>query len=177
MKRYEEQFEEIVIELKDKMVILRIKNFDTDIDTDEILKIDYHNVCGEILTWNVLFNRIANLKSEQENIVKHSDFDLKAAEAQFYEEHKKKLVSEGEKATEKALEMAIIRDPRYVAKKKLHFEKQKNLSHLENLYWSAQNKCSLLRSLSDKLRPEEFMGELLTDTVNGVLIKCTSKAI
>jgi hypothetical protein len=45
------------------------------------------------------------------------------------------------------------------------------------LYWAAQNKSGLLRSLSDKLKPEEFMGELLTDTINGVMIKATKKAI
>jgi hypothetical protein len=38
------QFEDIVIELKNKMVVLKILPFDTDIEVDEILKIDYHNI-------------------------------------------------------------------------------------------------------------------------------------
>jgi hypothetical protein len=172
-----DQFEDIVVELKNKMVVLKILSFDTDIEVDEILKIDYHNIMGEILTFNVLFNRIANLKAEQDNIVAVSKMDLEAFEAQIYEDHKRDLLKAGEKATEKALEMAITRDPRYVAKKKLHLEKVKNAAYLDSLYWAAQNKSGLLRSLSDKLKPEEFMGELLTNTINGVMIKASKKAI
>lgn len=172
-----DQFEDVVIELKNKMVVLKILPFDTDIEVDEILKIDYYNIMGEILTFNVLFNRIANLKAEQDNIVSVSKMDLEAFEAQLYEELKKKIAQEEGKVTEKGVEMAITRDPRFVAKKKVHYEKVKNASYLDSLYWAAQNKSGLLRSLSDKLKPEEFMGELLTDTINGVMIKATKKAI
>jgi hypothetical protein len=176
-QKIEDQFEKLIIELKDKMVVLNILPFDTDINVDDILKIDHSNWYGEILTFNVLFNRIANLKAEQENIVSVSKMDLEAFESQLYEEYKKKL-SEGEgKVTEKSLEMSITRDARYISKKKLYFEKVKNLGYLESLYWSAQNKANLLRVLSDKMRPEEFSGELLQDTVNGVMIKVAKKLI
>lgn len=171
------QFEQIAIELKNKVVVLNILPFDTDIEVDEILKIDYHNIMGEILTFNVLFNRIANLKAEQDNIVSVSKMDLEAYEAQLYNEHRKKLSDAGEKATEKAIEAAIANDPRYKTKKTNHFEKVKNASYLDSLYWAAQNKSGLLRSLSDKLKPEEFMGELLSDTINGVMVKATKKLI
>lgn len=173
----EEQFEELVIELKDKMVILKVLPFDTDIRVDEILKIDYHNIVGEILTFTVLFNRIANLKEEQQNIVSNSKMDLEAYEAQLFFEKKKKLLADGEKATEAAIEALIKNDPNYTAKKRLYFETVKNLGYLDSLYWAAQNKCGLLKVLSDKLRPEEFSTELLQDTVNGVMIKATKKAI
>lgn len=159
------------------MVVLNILPFDTDIEVDDILKIDYHNIMGEILTFNVLFNRIANLKAEQDNIVAVSKMDIEAYEAQLYEEHKKELLKANEKATEKALEMAITRDPRFIAKKKAHLEKVKNASYLDSLYWAAQNKSGLLRSCSDKLKPEEFMGELVSDTINGVMIKANEKLI
>lgn len=178
MKQQQEpEFEEIVIELKNKMVVLKLLPFDTDISVDDILKIDYHNIIGEILTFNVLFNRIANLKAEQDNIVSVSKMDLEAAEAQLFESHKKEITNKGEKATERTIDAAIANDPRYKAKKKLHFEAVKNADYISSLYWAAQNKCGLLRSLSDKLRPEEFMGELLTDTINGVMIKASKKAI
>jgi hypothetical protein len=172
-----DQFEDIVIELKNKMVVLKILPFNTDIEVDEILKIDYYNIMAEILTFNVLFNRIANLKAEQENIVAHSKVDIEAFEAQIYNEHRKRLLKDGEKATEGQIDAAIKNDSRYIAKKKLHLDYVKNLGYLDSLYWAAQNKSGLLRSLSDKLRPEEFMGELLSDTINGVMIKATKKAI
>lgn len=178
MKQQQEQStEDIIIELKEKMVVLKILPFDTDIDVDEILKIDYHNIVGEILTFTVLFNRIANLKAEQDNIVSVSKMDLEAFEAQLYSEHRKNISALGDKPTEDRIKAAIANDPRYKIKKTAHFETVKNASYLDSLYWSAQNKSSLLRSLSDKLRPEEFVGELLTDNINGVMIKASKKAL
>ncbi len=171
------QFEQITIELKNKIVVLNILPFDTDVDVTQILKIQHEHLWAEIISFNVVFNRIANLKAEQENIVSHSKFDLEIFESQLYDEYKKKLVDAGEKATEKALEMAILRDARFSIKKKLHFDKVKNLGYLDSLYWSAMNKAGLLKVLSDKLKPEEFSNEILTDTINGVMIKASKKLI
>ena len=181
MTKYNEtehqDFEKIVIELKNKMVVLQVQPFNTDIDVTEITKIQHEHLWAEIISFNVVFNRVANLKAEQENIVSHSKFDNEIFEAQLYEEHKKKLITDGEKATEKALEMAILRDPRYSIKKKAHFEKVKNLEYLNSLYWACMNKAGLLKVLSDKMKPEEFSNEILVDTINGVMIKATQKLI
>jgi hypothetical protein len=177
-RNQEPEHEQLIIELKDKMVVLNILPFDTDIQVDDLLKIDYHNIIGEILTFNVLFNRIANLKAEQENIVSVSKMDMEAYESQLLFEKRKQLINDGNgKPTEAMVDAMIKNDPNYKAKKTLHFEKVKNLGYLDSLYWSAQNKCGLLKVLSDKLKPEEFSGELLQDTVNGVMVKATKKLI
>lgn len=176
-KQQEEQFEEIVIELKHKMVVLKTLPFDTDIDVDSILRIDHSNIVGEILTFGVLYNRIGNLKAEMENIVAVSKVDLEAYESQLLFEKRKAIVAEGEKPTESTVDARIKNDPRYIAKKKLHLETVKNLGYLESIYWAAQAKIGLLRSLSDKLRPEEFSGEIISDTINGVMIKASKKLI
>jgi hypothetical protein len=159
------------------MVVLKILPFDTDIEVDEILKIDYYNIMGEILTFNVLFNRIANLKAEQENIVAVSKVDIEAFEAQSIMSTEKRLLKEGEKATEGQIEAAIKNDSRFIAKKKAPFGQCKNALAIW-IHCIGLHKINpvCLRSLSDKLKPEEFMGELLTDTINGVMIKATKKA-
>lgn len=172
-----QDFEEVVIELKNKMVTLQILPFDTDINVDEILKIDFSNIIGEILTFNVLFNRVANLKAEMENIVSVSKMDLEVFEAQKLKEIRKQYVKDGIKTTESQIDADLKTTTDYRIKKTAHFELVKNLAYTDSLYWSCQNKSGLLRSLSDKLRPEEFLGELLTDTINGVMIKASKKAI
>lgn len=176
-KPVNKDYEEIIIELKTKMVTLQILPFDTDINVDEILKIDYHNIIGEILTFNVLFNRIANLKAEMENIVNVSKMDLEVFEAQEFKAQRKALLGSGEKATEAMIDAEVKGTANYRIKKTAHFEKVKNLAYLDSMYWAAQNKSGLLRSLSDKVRPEEFEGELLSDTINGVMIKANEKLI
>lgn len=172
----EDQFEQLVVELKDKTIILKVLPFDPDINVDEILRIDYHNIMGEILTFQVIFNRIGNIKAEMQNIVSRAKLDLEVFEAQLYEEYKNKLAASG-KATVKDIEAAILRDHRLSIKKKDFFEKVKNFEYCDSLYWSAQNKSSALLKMADKLRPEEFSGELLQDIVNGVMIKQSRKAI
>lgn len=169
------------------MVVLKVLPFDTDVNVNDILRIDYSNILGECLTFNVIFNRIANLKAEMQDLVNKSKFQLDIFTAELQEEYRKKLTSYGDadakgktkinKPTKDEVENAVLIDKRFQAKKNNHFELTKNLEYLESLYWSAQNKANLLKSMSDKLRPEEFMGELLQDTINGVMIKATEKLI
>jgi hypothetical protein len=173
---FEEQ-ESLTIELKHRMVVLKTLPFDTDINVDEILKIDYGNLLGEILTFPVLLNRIANLKAEMQNIVNEAKNDSEIFDAQLTEEKRKKIVNEGGKGTVSEVEAAIRMDARYKVKKNDYFAKIRNLDYLDSLYWAAQSKMTLLNKISDKIRPEEFSGELLQDAVNGVMIKITRKAI
>lgn len=169
--------EALTIELKNKMIVLRTLPFDTDIDVDEVLKIDYHNLVGEILTFPVLLNRIANLKAEMQNLVNEGEVDVRVFEAQLTEEKRKDITNKGGKGTVGEIEAAVRLDSRYRLKKNDFYSKQKNLDYLDSLYWAAQSKMTLLNKISDKIRPEEFEQELLEDVVNGVMIKATKKAI
>lgn len=169
--------EKIVIELKNKMVVLNVLPFDTDIQVDDLLKIDYSNLIGEILTFPVLLNRIMNLKAEMSNIVKDSKIDLDVFEANLSEQKRKLLTSGGQKVTVGEVANAVTMDATFISKQKMHYERERNLDYLDALYWSAQSKSKLLEKISDKIRPSEFEGELLTDTINGVAIKMAKKAI
>lgn len=169
--------ESLVIELKSKMVVLKTLPFDTDIDVDEVLKIDYSNLVGEILTFPVLLNRIANLKAEMQHIVNESEIDVRVFEAQLTEEKRKDILNKGGKGTVAEIEAAVRLDSRYRLKKNDFFAKQKNLDYLDSLYWAAQSKMNLLNKISDKIRPEEFEKELLEDVVNGVMVKVSRKVI
>lgn len=176
MTNYEEQ-EALTIELKNKMVVLKTLPFDTDINVDDILKIDYANLVGEILTFPVLQNRIANLKAEMQNIVNESKNDVEIFEAQLTEEKRKDITGKGGKGTVSEIDAAVKLDSRFRIKKNDYFSKVKSLDYLDSLYWAAQAKMNLLNKISDKIRPEEFEKELLEDTVNGVMIKLTKKSI
>lgn len=169
--------EQIIIQLKTKMVVLKILPFDTDINVDELLKIDYSNLVGEILTFPVVLNRVQNLKAEMNNLVNESKTDLEAFEAELTEKKRNSLTAAGSKVTVSEVDAAVKMDASYIAKKKSYFAQVCNLDYLDSLYWSAQCKSKLLEKISDKIRPDEFAGELLTDTINGVLIKMTKKAI
>lgn len=170
--------EKIVIELKKKMVVLSVQPFDGDIDTEELLKIDYHNIVGEVLTFPVLFNRIANMRAEMSNIVAESKLDFEVYEAQLYKEHQQRLMASGDKKPSiKDVEASVLLDPKFVLKKKQFLGRQRDFEYLDSLYWSAQSKDTKLNKLSEKIRPDDFEKDLIEGKVNGIMIKATKKSI
>lgn len=171
--------EKIVIELKNgKLAVLTIREFDTDMAVDDILRIDYGNIMGEILTFPLQFNRIANLRAESESLVQEYKLDTDIFEAQLKEEKRKTLQAGSDKrVTDTEVDTAVKLDARYAAKKRLLIQCQKNFAYLDALYWSAQSKDTKLNRLSEKMRPEDFERELVEDTINGIMIKITQPVI
>lgn len=170
--------ERISIDLgNDKMAVLIVQPFDGDIDVESIVKIDYSNLLGEVLTFPVIFNRIANMRAEITNIVAVAKVKLEVFEAQLYEEHKKKLFAAGEKATENGTKAAVLRDARYMVANEKYLRTQRDFEYIDSLYWSAQSKDRKLNVLAEKITPQEFEKELVEGAVNGVMIKMSKKAM
>ena len=170
--------EKVQIPFKDKIAVLTIQNFEGDIDVESLVQIDYSNILGEILTFPVIFNRIANLKAEANNLMNQSKFDLEIFEAQLYEEHRLKMSAESEKKpTGKDLEAAVLRDTRFKIKKNSYIQAQKNFDYCDALYWSCQSKDTKLNKLIDRIKPGEFENDILEGTINGIMIRMVKKSI
>lgn len=165
--------EKRVIELKSgKTLTLQIHNFgSSEIAIEDLLQVDMNNIMLDIITFPVIFNRIANIKAEIDDLLRTVKYDLNAFEAELYEKHKKDFVRRGEKATEKALEMAIQRDPQYKVKKYEEFEVQRNADIIDGLYWAAKSKDQKLNAISAKIKPEEFEVDILEGEINSVMIR------
>lgn len=160
------------IEIGDKLITLKIKDFSgLEVDTEELFQVDINNILGDIITFPVLFNRIALLKAEMDSAVESVKFDFEVFKAQKYEEHKKKLSAIASKVTEAGIEAAMIRDPEYSVKKKHLIQVQKQSGIMDALYNSARSKDRKLDAISTKLKPEEFETEILEGTINDVMIK------
>lgn len=167
-----QEVEKTIIELKNKTLSLTIRDFGLgDIEIEDLLQIDMSNLLADLITWPVIFNRIGNIKAEIDNILREQQFDLSLFEAQKYEEHKKKIIADGNKATETGIEMSIKRDPKYQIKKMNVFKIQKQADIIDGLYWSAKSKDKKLEVLSVKVKPEEFEKEILDGMINSVMIK------
>lgn len=168
------------------MVVLTLTPFDSDIDADEVTKIQHHNIIGEILTFPVVMNRIGNLKAEMEQALSETKLDFAIFEASQQEKKRKELTfntadSKGnpkvDKPTKDEVENAVLISPEYKVKKKNLIEVQKNLGYIESLYWAAKDKSVKLDTLSAKMKPEEFEKEILEETINGIMIKSAKKVI
>lgn len=175
----------ITFELGDRIVILKLQSFD-EIDTDEVTKIQYHNIMGELLTCSAVLNRIGNLMALADEALAESKLDFDIYYAQKYEELMKEMTTKyinsrdrevTEKPSSTELEQRIIRTPEYKVKKKNVIRLQKQKDIINSLYWAVKSKDDKLNKLTDKLRPEEFEKEIIEGEINGILIKLQTKAI
>lgn len=177
----------LVIDLPTKTVKLILPDFDMDMDVDDILKIDYSNIIGELLTFPVIMNRIGVLKAEQEDVVRKSKLKMEIYEAtlkqQFYKTMATtKTISTGaNKGVEKVqaptvdqVSSRILLDKTYQEKQEYHSARMKDLSLLESWYWAAKSKDDNLKRISMHLKPEEYEKEIVEGVVNGIKIKMST---
>ena len=178
--------EVIEINLKNKIVLLKIDNFDGEIDMDDLLKIDYSNILGEVLTFPVLMNRIGILRADMQNVLSAEEFDLKVYAAKIGEMLRKNLSKSETDAggnkkvkqpTVQQLENEVLLDEGYILRQKKLFRIRKEFEYLDSLYWSAKDKSKKLDYCSGSIKPEDFENEILEASINGVSIKVREKLI
>jgi len=148
------------------------RNWTEEIDLDEISKIDYSNLFGEVVTISALLNRVGNLKAEMEEQVALEKLDGEVFDSQKRSEHTKRITSSGTKApTIQGLEDILLEDPEVLAKRKKYIQTKKNLGLIESLYWSVKSKDDKLSKLLKAVTPEEFEMNIFDSAINGFIIK------
>lgn len=169
--------EKVTIELgRNKIAVLSVTPFDGDISED-VVKIDYSNLIGEIITFPVVFNRIANMRAETENNVAMAKMEFDIQEAKLHKKHKDSLTASEGKASDKTTEAAVLRDPIYKAEMSKYIRAQRDFAYMDALYWSAQSKDKKLNVLAERVTPDEFEKDILEGAINGVMIKVKKKAM
>lgn len=162
----------IKIPIGNKIIVLKYLDWDTDIPMDEITKINYSNLYGEIVTITALYNRIGILKADVENDFENYKLDCKIFESQIRQRIVKENLSIGnKKPSESALEDEVNTNPEVIAKRKQLNLLQKNVNYVSALYWAVQSKDKKLSVLMRGVTPEEFANEIIEGVVNTFYIK------
>lgn len=178
--------EKITVNFGEKIISLTLTSFDTDIDMDDILRIDYSNILGEVLTFPVIVNRIGVLRAEMENAVSEQKMEVEVYGAKLSEMFRKnKSKSETDSGGNKKvkaptiqeLENLVLLDEGYQLKRKRLFKVTKDYQFLDSLYWAAKDKSKKLDFCSNSLKPEDFENDIVSGTINGVKIKIHEKLI
>lgn len=167
-----------VIKIKDKTYFLKFDDFDENIDVDSLLKIDYGNLLGELVTFPVVVNRFGVLLADAENSLAEAKLNLDVFEAKTKERLRKEYIEENEKApTVDALNSMLTLDKGYQQMKKQYFEKQKMRDYINSIFWSAKAKDDKLSKLSLTLQESDVADSVLEGRVNNVTIKRGEKLI
>lgn len=159
------------ITIGDKTYELKIDEFDEEMDVDSLLRIDYSNLIGEMVTFPVIVNRFGNMLSELESKVAEQKLNLEILEAKLKERFKSELqaANGGKNPTVDALNNAVLLDKTYQAMRKKYIEVQKNRDYINSMFWSAKDKSDkisiLMKSSDITLENAELKG------ANGVTVK------
>jgi len=176
---FDDDAEVIEFPLGNRTVMLKLTSFD-EIDTDEVTKIQYHNIIGELLTCSTVLNRLGNMVAAAEESLSRA----KLSQEIFYAQEYAKVAKEGTTSYENTkgrkvvevpstnkIEPVIKATPEYASKVKEVIRLQKQRDIINSLYWAVKSKDDKLNKLTDKIRPEDFDRELLEEEINGILIR------
>lgn len=188
----ESQRKNETIQLKDKVIVLSYDdNLLKLIDIDDILKIDYANIVGEVLTFTVILNRVGLLLSEADNCLDMCKFELQIEKDSFDKEKsilERRAYIELKKTmnapTLSQINGEVLGYPEYesmadkLKNKQLELIKaQKDRNNINTLYWSAKSKDEKLNHISTLFKPVDFEKELVEGKINNIYIKSTDLLI
>ena len=158
---------------------LLFDDFDEDMDIDSLLKIDYSNIIGELITFPVIVNRFGNLLAEAESRVSETKLNLEIFEAKTKERLRVELADAngGKNPTVEALNNALLMNKGYQSLRKQFIEVQKTRDYINSIFWSAKDKSGKLDKLSLTVQNGEIPDSVIEGRVNNVLIKKTKRII
>lgn len=174
-----------IVSFAGKSVVLTYNDFDDELNVDDLTKIDYSNLFGEIVTVSALLNKVGLLKAEAEEDFSKRKLECDIWEAQLQRQYRREAnINAGKfsmpnddgtfsqiKLTEESLKNAILLDVVFQNKKKGVIESQKNLGFIDSLYWSVQSKDRKLSVIMKPTTPEDFYNELIEGSINTIIIK------
>ena len=168
-----------VIQVGETTYKLLFDDFDEDMDIDSLLKIDYSNIIGELVTFPVIVNRFGILLAEAESKVSESKLNLEVFEAKTKERLRNELAEAngGKNPTVEALNNALLMNKSYQALRKQFIEVQKTRDYVNSIFWSAKDKTSKIEKLSLSVQNGDIPDSVIEGRVNNVLIKKTKKII
>lgn len=168
-----------VINVGENQYKLIFDEFGEEFEIDELLKIDYSNLIGEIVTFPVIVNRFGNMLADAESKVAETKLNLDVLEAKLKEKLKLELAEAngGKNPTVDALNSALILQKSYQAMRKSLIENQKTRDYINSVFWSAKDKSEKLNKLSLTIQQGDIDETLIEGEVNSVLIKKSKKLI
>lgn len=171
--------EKRIIQIGGNTYKLIFDNFDEDVDIDSLLKIDYSNLIGELVTFPVILNRFGILLAEAESQVAETKLNMDVYEAKTKERLRIELAEQnnGKAPTVEALNNAVVSNKAYQAMKRKYIEVVKTRDYINSIFWAVKDKSEKLNKLSLSVQPGDLSDSVIEGRVNNVLVKKTKKVI
>ena len=169
-----------IIQLGEKLVKLVFNGLEEETDLDQILRIDYSRLPAELITFPVVYNKIALLLADAENNVRATELDLEIFVAKQREIIRDFIQTENANLPKKPTaddikveqEAQLKGSPTFIVKSKKVNAAKRDCDYIKAVYWSAKAKIDLLTKLSEKVSREDLHNDLdnIAGFLNGVSI-------
>lgn len=168
-----------VINIGGKQYVLMVGEFDEDVDVEDLLKIDYSNLVGELVTFPIIENRIGLMLADAESKVAEVKLNRDILEAKLKEKYALSLAdgNGGKRPTVDAINAAVLQDKGYQVLLRSKIAAEKARDYANSLLWSAKSKSSKLEKLSLTIQNNEIPEEVLEGRVNGIVIRRAKRTI
>lgn len=170
--------EKRIIQIGGNTYKLIFDNFDEDVDIDSLLKIDYSNLIGELVTFPVILNRFGILLAEAESQVAETKLNMDVYEAKTKERLRIELAEQnnGKAPTVEALNNAVVSNKAYQVMKRKYIEVVKTRDYINSIFWAVKDKSDKISSL---LKQSEITLEtdVMPERINGIFIKKQNKQL
>lgn len=170
--------EKRIIQIGGNTYKLIFDNFDEDVNIDSLLKIDYSNLIGELVTFPVILNRFGILLAEAESQVAETKLNMDVYEAKNKERLRIELAEQnnGKAPTVEALNNAVVSNKAYQAMKRKYIEVVKTRDYINSIFWAVKDKSDKISSL---LKQSEITLEtdVMPERINGIFIKKQNKQL
>jgi len=165
----------VTVPLHDHIISFHFQHFDSDVDIDDLCKIHYHNLPGELATINMLVNKIGILRATMEHKFSEAEREYDVYCAAMRKHYRKTLMPKKLSIQELADELSLDVGVQTMLKNLYLLERNKK--YIEAMYWGIDKKCKILTNLGKSITPEEFESGLVEETVNSFFIKKHKKVI
>ena len=168
-----------VINVGGKQYVLNVGEFDEELEIEDILKIDYSNLVGELITFPIIENRIGLMLADAESRVAEVKLNRDVLEAKLKEKYTLQLADQagGKRPTVDAINAAVLQDKGYQAVLRSKIAAEKARDYANSLLWSAKSKSSKLEKLSLTIQNSDIPPEIIEGRINGIVIKKSKRII
>lgn len=154
----------VLVSIGDKIIRLWFDDMPDDVDTDDLTKIHYENLYGELVTVSALLNRIGLIQSAVEDHLAQARLEFSAWEAGLRKTIRAN--NAGKKLTLQEIDDEVLTDPIWLNKKRELLQLEKHKRDVDSLYWSIQSKDRKLSVLLKGVTPEEFAKGIVEGAIN-----------
>lgn len=171
---------------EDRVIRFSFDDFDGELDTDKLIRIDYENLVAEMLTFPVVVNKLGLLAADADSQFRLAKLNLKITEAKLRRQVREELTEEDvdakgnrkvSKPTVQEIEDAIMIKKLYRSRNEDMNEAEKNKEYLYSIYDAAKDKSRKLDKLSLTLQPGDIDESLIQKQMNSIYFKIQKNKI